>query len=707
MTIDFDDEIFKDFLIEAGEILENLSEQLVDLEQSPEDSELLNSIFRGYHTIKGGAGFLAIDPMVTICHKAEDAFNRLRNNEMPVTSELMDAILSATDSLSVMFTQLQDEESPEAADQTIIDAIDLCMNGGQSADQPPQIEQTSPEVTRSVVDEIPEQQSDIDAEFEALLDGTVPAPTAVKDENVSDIITDDEFESLLDDLHGKAPAKAEPEPPKGGDITDDEFESLLDDLHGGGAPEGTTKPKKPAAAVQGSDISEDEFENLLDELHGSGNGPGEKEQAVAKEPAKQEKVAPQAPTPAPAPVKKASAVKDKAKKKNKKAKESMIRVDTQRLDDIMNLVGELVLVRNRLSVLQDLGGDDDMGRAVSNLDAVTSDLQSAVMKTRMQPVKRVFGRFPRVVRDLARALKKEIDLELHGEDTDLDRNLVEALADPLVHLVRNSVDHGIEQPEDREKAGKPRKGVVSLSAAQEGDHILLEIEDDGNGMDSDMLRGKAVEKGLMNEDEALNLTDSEAFNLIFHPGFSTKDQISDISGRGVGMDVVRTRLNQLGAAITIKSEPGVGTLISIKVPLTLAIMPALMVILGNQRYALPLSMVHEIIELDRNKTNVIDHQEVLVVRNRTMPIFHLRNWLVNSPDAPEAPETPQVVSIELDGGRVVGFVVDGLIGQEEIVIKPLGAYVHGVPGFAGASVGGDGKVALILDVAGLMRTYGR
>ncbi|MGV6852699.1 MAG: chemotaxis protein CheA [bacterium] len=708
MTIDFSDDIFSDFLIEAGEILENLSEQLVDLEQAPDDSELLNSIFRGYHTIKGGAGFLSIEAMVTLCHKAEDVFNRLRSAELVITPELMDAVFQATDSLGDMFSQLQDEEVPDPADPAILEALDQCLNNGSEAIVETNPDKKSEEVVQNIDGQEKAEQMDVDAEFDAMLFGAddvdqkpPPEKKAIVD---SDLITDDEFEALLDELHGgEAPKAVDKNKSESGDITDDEFEALLDDLHGDGAPQAVQPEQTKELSADDGDITEDEFEALLDQLHGS-NAPGNEEpkQAEAPKPAPVKKAA--KPVAKPAVAKKKASAKKKTKK-TKKTKESMIRVDTQRLDDIMNLVGELVLVRNRLSVLQDREGDDDMGRAVSNLDAVTSDLQTAVMKTRMQPVKRVFGRFPRVVRDLARSLKKEIDLELYGEDTDLDRNLVEALSDPLVHLVRNSVDHGIELPDEREATGKPRCGTVTLSAAQEGDHILLVIEDDGKGMNPDMLRGKAVEKGLLNDEEAATLTDGEAFNLIFHPGFSTKDEISDISGRGVGMDVVRTKLNQLGAAITIESKPGIGTRILIKVPLTLAIMPALMVILGKQRYALPLSMVQEILDLDRSKTNNIDHQEVLVVRNATLPIYYLRKWFVHAADVPDAPEIPQVVTIELEGGRVVGFVVDGLIGQEEIVIKPLGAYVHGVPGFAGASVGGDGKVALILDVPELMRAY--
>ncbi|MDH4558015.1 chemotaxis protein CheA, partial [Pseudomonas sp. BN417] len=381
------------------------------------------------------------------------------------------------------------------------------------------------------------------------------------------------------------------------------------------------------------------------------------------------------------------------------------RVDTARLDEIMNMVGELVLVRNRLVRLGLNSGDESMAKAVSNLDVVTADLQTAVMKTRMQPIKKVFGRFPRLVRDLARNLKKEINLELVGEDTDLDKNLVEALADPLVHLVRNAVDHGIESPEAREAAGKPRTGRVVLSAEQEGDHILLMITDDGKGMDAAVLRAKAVEKGLLDKDAAERLTELECYNLIFAPGFSTKTEISDVSGRGVGMDVVKTKISQLNGTVNVFSQKGSGSKIVIKVPLTLAIMPTLMVMLGNQAFAFPLVNVNEIFHLDLSRTNVVDGQEVVIVRDKALPLFYLKRWLVR--DATFEGQGEGHVVILSVGTQRIGFVVDQLVGQEEVVIKPLGKMLQGTPGMSGATITGDGRIALILDVPSMLKHYAR
>ena len=455
--------------------------------------------------------------------------------------------------------------------------------------------------------EVAEAAGDItDSEFEHLLGALDESPAQVPSAASSDEITDDEFESLLDQLHGKgqfvasdvaatpAPAPAKPVAASGDEITDDEFESLLDQLHGKGqfvpppvsAPAAPVAKSEPAAPPSG-DITDDEFEALLDQLHGKGKfvepeaiKPAAVPAAPVAKPAEAAKVAakpaakPAAAKTEPAKAPAAPAAAPAAEKAAPPSEaETTVRVDTARLDEIMNMVGELVLVRNRLVRLGASSGDEAMSKAVSNLDVVTADLQTAVMKTRMQPIKKVFGRFPRLVRDLARNLKKEINLELVGEETDLDKNLVEALADPLVHLVRNAVDHGIETPEEREASGKPRGGKVILSAEQEGDHILLSISDDGKGMDADQLRAKAVEKGLLDKDAADRLNEFECYNLIFAPGFSTKTEISDVSGRGVGMDVVKTKISQLNGTVNVFSVKGQGSKIVIKVPLTLAIMP--------------------------------------------------------------------------------------------------------------------------------------
>ncbi|BBN81127.1 chemotaxis protein CheA [Pseudoalteromonas sp. A25] len=733
MSFEVDEDILQDFLVEAGEILELLSEQLVELENNPEDKDLLNAIFRGFHTVKGGAGFLSMTELVDACHGAENVFDVLRQGQRKVTSELMDVILQSLDTINEMFGHIQNREQPEPADPALLETLHQ-LSKPQSEDEVIDLPDVAePEVP---VSESPSQSEMIDAD-DVLFDIDSAGDGTEQDGGI-DEITEDEFESLLDELHGtgNGPAKAAKEPQASdsqsdGDITDDEFDSLLDELHGVGSFGTIKKDDSPAPAQASSEaasnsstdsddeINDDEFEALLDELHGKGSAPRSVEtnqdkpkQAASPQPAKPVEApkpppAAKAPSPAPAsktPVSEPAAAPPAAKKAPAPQAETTVRVDTKRLDQIMNMVGELVLVRNRLVSLANNTNSEAMGKAISNLDVVTADLQGAVMKTRMQPIKKVFGRFPRVVRDLARSLKKDINLVLEGEETDLDKNLVEALADPLVHLVRNSVDHGIEMPDVREAAGKIRTGTVTLAASQEGDHILLTIRDDGAGMDPEKLKKIAINKGVIDSDQASRLSDTEAYNLIFAPGFSTKEEISDISGRGVGMDVVKTKITQLNGSINIQSELGVGTVLEIKVPLTLAILPTLMVVVGQQTFALPLAGVSEIFHLDLTKTNIVDGQLTIIVREKAIPLFYLEHWLVKGADRSTRKAEGHVVIVQI-GTKQVGFVVDSLIGQEEVVIKPLDALLQGTPGMAGATITSDGGIALILDVPNMLKYY--
>ncbi|HCR1712134.1 TPA: chemotaxis protein CheA [Pseudomonas aeruginosa] len=751
MSFDADEEILQDFLVEAGEILEQLSEQLVELESRPDDMDLLNAIFRGFHTVKGGAGFLQLNALVECCHIAENVFDILRKGERRVSSELMDVVLQALDTVNAMFDQVREQSEPTPATPELLAALArLAEPEGAEPAEPVQAPPAAvPPAEPAAPPEAPAQSasSDItDDEFEQLLDalqGDEAPASAVAEAPAApagDEISDAEFEALLDQLHGKGkfvPPAVSAEPAQvpaeavepaaaaaGDDISDDEFEALLDELHGkgkfGDVPEAAGTPAAPAAAAPaaapaeqgkapaaagGNEISDDEFESLLDELHGKGKFNGASE-AVAAAAAVAKNIAAKSPAAKPVAPAKAAAARPAAPDRPAASEaETTVRVDTARLDEIMNMVGELVLVRNRLVRLGLNSGDEAMAKAVANLDVVTGDLQMSVMKTRMQPIKKVFGRFPRLVRDLARNMKKEINLELVGEETDLDKNLVEALADPLVHLVRNAVDHGIESPEEREAAGKPRVGQVVLSAEQEGDHILLMITDDGKGMDAEVLRNKAVEKGLLERDAADRLTDLECYNLIFAPGFSTKTEISDVSGRGVGMDVVKTKISQLNGTVNVFSQKGSGSKIVIKVPLTLAIMPTLMVMLGSQAFAFPLVNVNEIFHLDLSRTNVVDGQEVVIVRDKALPLFYLKRWLV--PSAAHEEQGEGHVVILSVGTQRIGFVVDQLVGQEEVVIKPLGKMLQGTPGMAGATITGDGRIALILDVPSMLKRYAR
>ncbi|HDS1587687.1 TPA: chemotaxis protein CheA [Stenotrophomonas maltophilia] len=609
------DDITADFIIEAQEILDRLGEQLVSLEQAPQDTEQLNAVFRGYHTLKGGAGFLGVTAMVELCHAAEEALGIARAGQAVLQAHHFDAAQQSLDYLQAMLDAVSSGTEPGYASPELIAQFD--MHSGAVA---------------------------------------APAAAAAPAAGGSDLITDDEFEALLDQLHGgNAPTAVAPaRKADDGLISEDEFEALLDQLHGGAAP-----GAKPIAAAAPAPIA--------------------------------------APRPLAAPAAPAPAAATKPAAKPLAEAEHTVRVDTKRLDAIVNLIGELVLSRNRLKTLRARLRDEELDRAVSTLDIATARLQSAVMRTRMQPVGKVFSRFPKVARDVARSLKKEVDLELIGAETELDRNLVEALADPLVHLVRNAIDHGVEMPDLREAQGKPRMGHVRLSAQQEGDYVSIEVQDDGAGIDPEKLRAKAREKGLIDPEAAARLSSEECLHLVFLPGFSTKQQVTDISGRGVGMDVVQSRIRELSGQIQIQSELGRGSRFLIRVPLTLAILPTLLVQAGEDVYALPLARVMEVLHAPRTSLGWFDGRAVLDRRSHTLPLVDLRQWL----DVTPAASTLLTIVVLQAGEARFGLVVDQVRGREEVVIKPLPKALRGLRGYAGATLIGDGRMALILDVDGL------
>ncbi|MBN6150062.1 chemotaxis protein CheA [Xanthomonas sp. AmX2] len=582
------DDIAADFIIEAQEILDRLGEQLVSLEQAPQDTEQLNAVFRGFHTLKGGAGFLAIHAMVELCHAAEETLGMARAGQATLQAHHFDAAQQSLDYLQSM--------------------LDAFGSGGEPPHAPPELI----------------------AQFDVNAPAVPAAGPGTRDSGLG---------------KSQAPAAKSADPEL---ISDDEFEALLDSLHGGAAP--SAEPQ------------------------------------ISRVPSPESRVpaASAAPKPAAAPAKPAEA-------------EHTVRVDTKRLDAIVNLIGELVLARNRLKTLRVRLRDEELDRAVSGLDIATARLQSAVMRTRMQPVGKVFSRFPKVARDVARSLNKEVELELIGADTELDRNLVEALADPLVHLVRNAIDHGIEAPALREASGKPRSGHVRLSAQQEGDYVSIEVQDDGAGIDPERLRAKAREKGLIDPEAAARLTTEECLHLVFLPGFSTKQEVTDISGRGVGMDVVQSRIRELSGQIQIQSELGRGSRFLIRVPLTLAILPTLLVQAGDTVYALPLARVVEVLHAPLRSLGWFDGRAVLDRQSHTLPLVDLRLWL-----GIDAPPLPLLTVVVLQAGESrVGLVVDQVRGREEVVIKPLPRALRGLPGYAGATLIGDGRLALILDVDGL------
>jgi len=614
MDAEFDLELRQDFLVEAGELLERLGEQLVALEASPRDSELLNAVFRAFHTVKGGAGFLALDPMVLLCHHAEDLLNEARNGKVSLDARHMDALLQGLDLLNDMMA-------------------------GVGADTP--LPMPPP----------------------ALLQSLWPRAAAVA-----------------------VVAPATPGATEGAPIDDDEFEALLDSMYAGAAPGAIEPTPMQLAAAPGATIDDDEFEALLDSLQ-------DMPATAADAPAP---TAPRAAAPGPSEQRDAAPT---AAARHAPA-ETSVRVDTARLDLLVTHAGELVLVRNRLLSLAARLGDATLATAAGELDRVTNALQGAAMGMRMQPVGRLFQRFPRIVRDLARQMGKDVELVLEGEGTDLDRGLVEALADPLIHLLRNALDHGVELPAEREQAGKPRKGRICLSASQRGERIVISVSDDGRGMDPEILRRKAIEKGVIDSVQAARLSEAECYELIFRPGFSTAAVVSDISGRGVGMDVVKTRVAELGGTLRVQSRPGQGSELELTVPLTLAVLRVLMVRVDTRLLALPLGNVEEVFELADGQDRLLDGRLVADHRGRALPLADLSLWV----DV-ESGFARHVVVLHI-GHQRIGCMVHEVLGREDVIVKPLGPVFSDVSGIAGATVNGDGRLALVMDLAGLVAGTG-
>lgn len=603
-----DVELLQDFLTEAGDLLEDVDSKLVELEQSPEDADLLATVFRGFHTIKGGAGFLEATHLVELCHKTENLFDLLRSKKLVLDAEMMDSIMAATGEVHRMFGEMRNGHQPGAAPQELLEALDAAIEGRTVAPAAAPVVQVA---------------------------AAVPAPSQPKTLNELAQISEDDLDwaGLYEAVVGVPPR---------------ELEQAA--LSTGMATEAIAR--QAAAAVR-----------------------------------------PKAPPPKAKAAQPAAAVQ----------KENTIRVDTARFDQILNLSGEIGLTKNRLNCLFQAfasGASNEeliksLDTVVGQLDMLVSDLQSAVMKARMQPVGRVFQKYSRLARDVSRQLGKDVELVIEGAETEVDKSILEELNDPLIHLVRNAVDHGIETIADRTACGKNPKGIVNLSARQTGDHIVIEIQDDGRGMRPEIIREKAVEKGLISAEEAGQLSVQESLQLIFLPGFSTKDQISDISGRGVGMDVVKTNIQRLNGRIEIQSEPGHGSTITISLPLTLAILPVLMLKLEEQIYSLPLSCVREIIPIEEDKVQYVGGKPTMVVRGEVIPLLDLAT-LIGRESAP----TPKVGVLTISGNKACILAVDSLVGQDEVMIKPLdGVKPKGV---AGATLSGEGLLVLVLELRELI-----
>ncbi|WRC79545.1 chemotaxis histidine kinase/response regulator CheAY2 [Helicobacter pylori] len=645
-------EIMEDFLIEAFEMNEQLDQDLVELEHNPEDLDLLNRIFRVAHTIKGSSSFLSLNILTHLTHNMEDVLNRARKGEIKITPDIMDVVLRSIDLMKTLLVTIRDTGSD--------------TNNGKENEIEEAVKQLQAITSQNL-------------EGAKETSGNKEAPKEEAKKEVKEEIKEENKENKA-----KAPTAKNP--------TSD-------------------NPLADEPDLDYANMSTEEVEAEIERLLNKRQEADKERRAQKKQEAKpKQEVAPKTETPkAPKTETKAKAKADTEENKAPSiGVEQTVRVDVRRLDHLMNLIGELVLGKNRLiriygDVEERYDGEkflEELNQVVSSISAVTTDLQLAVMKTRMQPVGKVFNKFPRMVRDLSRELGKSIELIIEGEETELDKSIVEEIGDPLIHIIRNSCDHGIEPLEERRRLNKPETGKVQLSAYNEGNHIVIKISDDGKGLDPVMLKEKAVEKGVISERDAEGMSDREAFNLIFKPGFSTAKVVSNVSGRGVGMDVVKTNVEKLNGIIEIDSEVGVGTTQKLKIPLTLAIIQALLVGVQEEYYAIPLSSVLETVRISQDEIYTVDGKSVLRLRDEVLSLVRLSD--IFKVDAIlESNSDVYVVIIGL-ADQKIGVIVDYLIGQEEVVIKSLGYYLKNTRGIAGATVRGDGKITLIVDVGAMM-----
>ncbi|RVZ33834.1 chemotaxis histidine kinase/response regulator CheAY2 [Helicobacter pylori] len=653
-------EIMEDFLIEAFEMNEQLDQDLVELEHNPEDLDLLNRIFRVAHTIKGSSSFLNLNILTRLTHNMEDVLNRARKGEIKITPDIMDVVLRSIDLMKTLLVTIRDTGSD--------------TNNGKE---------------NEIEEAVKQLQAITSQNLEGAKEGTKEAPKKESQEEAKK-------ENIKENQENKAKAPT--------------AENSASD-----------NPLADEPDLDYTNMSAEEVEAEIERLLNKRQEADKERRAQKKQEAKpKQEVAPKTETPktetpkteTPKAPKTETKAKAKADTEENKAPsigvEQTVRVDVRRLDHLMNLIGELVLGKNRLiriygDVEERYDGEkflEELNQVVSSISAVTTDLQLAVMKTRMQPVGKVFNKFPRMVRDLSRELGKSIELIIEGEETELDKSIVEEIGDPLIHIIRNSCDHGIEPLEERRRLNKPETGKVQLSAYNEGNHIVIKISDDGKGLDPVMLKEKAIEKGVISERDAEGMSDREAFNLIFKPGFSTAKVVSNVSGRGVGMDVVKTNIEKLNGIIEIDSEVGVGTTQKLKIPLTLAIIQALLVGVQEEYYAIPLSSVLETVRISQDEIYTVDGKSVLRLRDEVLSLVRLSD--IFKVDAIlESNSDVYVVIIGL-ADQKIGVIVDYLIGQEEVVIKSLGYYLKNTRGIAGATVRGDGKITLIVDVGAMM-----
>lgn len=649
-------EIFEAFVVESTELLDNLSQDLMLLESNPDDSELLNRIFRAFHTIKGTSSFMGFEKLSNLTHHAEDILNKLRKFELKVNRDIIDTLLEVYDLLVLMVDKIKSGEDLSSIDYTdALKKIETLKEGGSLENVPlvassEEIETTTGKhslETESAVEKVLEISTEILSKPGDFTPEELTLIDAAFEEVNKSILRD----SLISEEFSKAVQQSE--------LSSVQYNQ---ETH----PVNTQDTTAKGILVE-----------LPENTKGSESMPKEVD-------------------------------KTSRDTKAQVATTETIRVDVSRVEHLMNLSGELVLGRNRLEQITKnlLTGDvsketlKELEDTTSSIDFITSEIQASIMRMRMVPIGKLFQKAPRIVRDLSKQFNKKIQLIMEGEETEIDKGIIDELNDPLVHMLRNSCDHGIETPEERIRIGKPEVGTIFLGAEQEGNNIVIKISDDGRGIDPNKLKSKAIEKGLITREQADQMTNREAFQLIFLPGFSTSQIISNVSGRGVGMDVVRTNILKLKGMIDIESEIGIGTTFIIKLPLTLAIIQGLLVKVGSETYAIPLASVLEIVDCDITKVNTINKREVIRIRSDILPLIRLSQVLkVNGKS--ESLEDKFVVVVGIGEFRV-GLVVDDLLGQQEIVIKSLGEYLGHIPGIAGVTILGDGSVVMITDVGELI-----
>lgn len=650
-------EIMEDFLIEAFELVEQLDQDLVELESRPEDLDLLNRIFRVAHTVKGSGSFLNFSVLTHLTHHMEDVLNKARHGELVITPDIMDVVLESIDFMKKLLNAIRDTGTDantglEGDIENTIVRLDAISKGEAVPTAAPAAAEAAPapEPTPPPAEAAPAEEPAAELDYA----------------NMSAEDVEKEIQRLLDQRQAEDKKKRDEKRAKG-ELGDIQAPTEV-------ADEAAAAPKPAPAAA---------------------------------------KPAPTPPKPAPTAAKPAAAKPAAGAKPNEKAPatamEQTIRVDVKRLDSLMNLIGELVLGKNRLiTIYNDIEeryeGEkflEELNQVVASISMVTTDIQLAVMKTRMLPIGRVFNKFPRMVRDLSRELGKDIELIISGEETELDKSIVEEIGDPLVHLIRNACDHGVESKEERAAAGKKEQGTVELKAYNEGNHIVVEIKDDGKGMDPLILKAKGVEKGIISDREADTMTDKEAYGLIFKAGFSTAKVVTNVSGRGVGMDVVKTNIEKLNGIIDVDSSLGQGTTLKLKIPLTLAIIQSLLVGVQEEFYAIPLASVIETVRISQDEIYTVESKSVLRLRNEVLPLVRLAD-IFGVDCVFDNSQQAYVVVIGLAENKI-GVIVDFLVGQEEVVIKSLGSYLKETEGIAGATIRGDGRVTLIVDIAAMMQ----